>query len=257
MARSPATPSARANGFRFDGSGDANRPSQRKHAPRGWVDNRASPLEGPAVTSCYRLNATAAELAARFGAKVAAADPWRGGTISPGSFAPVVTAGREFVAGPRPPGEGERRLVPRLWGVPPPLSARETGRAVTTVRNPDSPFWIGNLRNSEFRCVAPATAVMLWGRADPVTGRRRQLWLSCADQGSFALAAVWKDSEVASFALLTCPANALLREAGVERMPVILPGNPEALHAWLRGGWERAATLVAPYSSHMGVLDGA
>ncbi|MFN5782833.1 MAG: SOS response-associated peptidase family protein, partial [Novosphingobium sp.] len=171
------------------------------------------------------------------------------------SFAPIVTAGREFVAGPRPPGEPERRLVPRLWGVPPPPSVGDTGRAVLTVRNPDSPFWIGNLRNSEFRCLVPATAVMLWGGTDPTTGKRRQLWLSCADQPLFALAGVWKDSEVASFALLTCPANAALRELGVERMPVILPADPAAARLWLMGGWNRAAALIAPYASGLTRLD--
>jgi putative SOS response-associated peptidase YedK len=201
------------------------------------------------MTVLYRLAASAAEIAARFGARVSAEDPWAGGTISPGQFAPVVTAGREFVAGPRPPGEAERRLVPRLWGVPPPPSAGETGRAVLTVRNPDSPFWIGNLRNSEFRCLVPATSVMLSGGTDPTTGKRRQLWLSCADQPLFALAGVWKDSEVASFALLTCPANAMLRELGVERMPVILPADPAAARIWLLGGWDRASALIAPYAS--------
>lgn len=203
------------------------------------------------MTVLYRLAATAAQIARRCDARAAAEDPWAGGTIAPGSFAPVVTAGREFVAGPRPPGEPERRLVPRLWGVPPPPSAGETGRAVLTVRNPDSPFWIGNLRNSEFRFLVPATSVMLWGSADAVTGKRRQLWLSCADQPLFALAGVWKDSEVASFALLTCPANAALRAAGVERMPVILPGDPRTLTTWLLAGWDRAGPLVAPYSSQM------
>jgi putative SOS response-associated peptidase YedK len=201
------------------------------------------------MTVLYRLSANAAAIAARFGARAAADDPWAGGTISPGSFAPVVTAGREFVAGPRPPGEAERRLVPRLWGVPPPPSAGDTGRAVLTVHNPDSPFWIGNLRNSEFRCLVPATSVMLWGGTDPVTGKRRQLWLSCADQPLFALAGVWKDSEVASFALLTCPANAMLRELGVERMPVMLPADPAPMRTWLLGGWDRASALVAPYAS--------
>ncbi|MEY4238691.1 MAG: hypothetical protein RL339_1292, partial [Pseudomonadota bacterium] len=130
-----------------------------------------------------------------------------------------------------------------------PPSAGETGRAVLTVRNPDSPFWIGNLRNSEFRCLVPATVVMLWGGTDPTTGKRRQLWLSCADQSLFAMAGVWKDSEVASFALLTCPANAALRELGVERMPAILPADPTALRLWLMGGWGRASALVAPYAS--------
>jgi putative SOS response-associated peptidase YedK len=207
------------------------------------------------MTVLYRLAATAGEIAARFGARMAADDPWAGGTIAPGSFAPVVTAGREFIAGARPPGEQERRLIPRLWGVPPPPSAGDMGRAVLTVRNAGSPFWIGNLRNSEFRCLVPATAVMLWGGTDPTNGKRRQLWLSCADQPLFALAGVWKDSEVASFALLTCPANAMLRELGVERMPVILPANPAAAQIWLLAGWDRAGTLIAPYSSHMSQCD--
>ena len=219
--------------------------------PLAWVRR---PGDTRRMTFCYRLNANAAAIARRFDARAGADDPWAGGTIAPGSFAPVVTAGREFIAGPRPSGQSERRLVPRLWGVPPPPSAGETGNAVLTVRNADSPFWIGNLRNSEFRCLVPATEVMLWGGTDPTTGKRRQVWLSCADQPLCALAGVWKDSEVASFALLTCPANAMLREQGVERMPVILPGDPAALHHWLLGGWDRAATLIAPYSSHMSQL---
>lgn len=202
------------------------------------------------MTTLYRLDAPAAHLAEHFGAR-AGEDPWQGGTIAPGRFAPVVTAGREFVAGPRPAGKPERRLVPRLWGVPPPPSAGDGAGAVLTVRNPDSPFWIGNLRNSEFRCLVPATAAMIWGGTDPTTGKRRQLWLSCADQPLFAMAGVWKDSEVPSFALLTCEANAALREQGAERMPAILPPDPAAWHIWLQGGWDRASALVAPYASTM------
>jgi putative SOS response-associated peptidase YedK len=207
------------------------------------------------MTVLYRLAADAAAIGRHFTARADPGDPWAGGTIAPGSFAPVVTAGREFVAGPRPPGEPERRLVPRLWGVPPPPSAGDTGRAVLTVRNPDSPFWIGNLRNSEFRCLVPATAAMLWGGTDPTTGKRRQVWLSCSDQPLFAMAGVWKDSEVASFALLTCPANAALRELGVERMPVILPADPALQRLWLIGSWDRASALVAPYASGLTRLD--
>lgn len=169
-------------------------------------------------------------------------------------FAPIVTTGREFIAGPRPEGDPPRRLVPRLWGVPPPPSAGDTGRAVLTVRNPDSPFWIGNLRNNEFRCLVPATAVMAWGIVDPTTGRRRQLWYGPTDQALFAMAGVWKDSEVPSFALLTCEANAVLREQGLERMPAILPTDSAAWRTWLQGGWDRAGELVAPYASSFTAL---
>ncbi len=201
------------------------------------------------MTVVYRLAAPAATIAAHFGA-AAGSDPWAGGTVSPRQFAPVLTTGREFVAGPR----GERqplRMIPRLWGVPPPPAAGEAGRGVLSVRNPDSPFWIGNLRNSEFRCLVPATALMEWGRTDPVTGKRRQHWFALADQPLFALAGVWKDSEVPSFALLTCEPNAAWRAAGREAMPVILPGDPAARQVWLRAEWKRAAELLVPYPSSL------
>lgn len=201
------------------------------------------------MTVLYRLDCPSVQVARHFGA-AGGADPWAGGPVSPGSFAPVLTMGREFVAGPRQAGQS-LRMVPRQWGVPPPRSAAETGRGVLTVRNPDSPFWIGNLRNSEFRCLVPATAVMAWGRLDPTTGKRRALWLACADQPLFAMAGVWKDSEVPSFALLTCAANALWRDAGHSAMPVILPGDPGAWQTWLRAEWTRAAALLQPYPSSM------
>ena len=153
------------------------------------------------MTVLYRLDAAAPVIARHFGAD-AGRDPWTGGHVAPGGFAPVITAGREFVAGARLERQ-PRRLIPRLWGVPPPPSAGDAARpGVLSVRNPDSPFWIGNLRNSEFRCLIPATAFMEWGKGTDAEGKRRQHWFACADQPLFAFAGVWKDSEVASFALL-------------------------------------------------------
>lgn len=200
------------------------------------------------MTMLYRLDAPASAIAARFAAN-AGSDPWEGGHISPGRFAPVVTTGREFVAGPRPDGEPVRRMTPRLWGVPPPASAGEPGRSVLTVRNLESPFWIGNLRNSEFRCLVPATRFMEWSPGRDAAGKRRQCRIACADQPLFAFAGVWKDSEVPSFALVTCEANAALRSLGRETMPVILPADPTAHRLWLGGDWQRARRLVAPYPS--------
>ena len=63
----------------------------------------------------YRLDAPAAAIMQRFGVPPGR-DPWAGGPIAPGQFAPVITAGREFVAGPRQAGQ-PRRMVPRQWGV--------------------------------------------------------------------------------------------------------------------------------------------
>lgn len=199
----------------------------------------------------YRLDAAARHVAAAFGANERD-DPWSGGHVAPGGFAPVITAGREFVAGPRPDGRTPRRMVPRLWGVPPPPSVLDPPRhGILSVRNAESPFWIGNLRNSEFRCLVPATAFMEWGKGTDRDGKRRRHWFACADQPIFAMAAVWKDSEVPSFALLTCEPNAALRAAGRESMPVILPADPETQDLWLRGGWDRAQALLAPYSSSL------
>ena len=202
------------------------------------------------MTMLYRLDASAADIAQAFAAR-AGEDPWQAGHVAPGSFAPIITAGREFIAGPRPPGEPSRRIIPRLWGVPPPRSAGDNGRAVLTVRNLDSPFWIGNLRNSEFRCLAPATSFMEWGKGSDKESKRRQCWFACADQPIFVFAAVWIDSEVPSFALLTCEANAALRHEGRETMPVILPADPAAHRLWLQGDWNRAQKLVQPYSSSL------
>ena len=198
------------------------------------------------MTVLYRLDASAPEVAAQFGAS-AGADPWRGGQIGPGQFAPVLTAGREAIAGPGRSGQ-PLRMIPRLWGVPPPGPPVDVRNGVLSVRNTKSPFWIGNLRNSEFRCLVPVTMFMEWGRKDPSIGKRRAHWLGCADQPLFAFAAVWKDSEVPSFALLTSEPNALLREIGCFSMPVILPAG-EAQHTWLRGDWSRAEALIAPYAS--------
>lgn len=200
------------------------------------------------MTLLYRLDTTAQTIARHFGAS-AGADPWEGGYAAPGRFAPVITTGREFVAGPRPEGEPTRRMIPRLWGVPPPPSAGDAGRSIATVRNLDSPFWIGNLRNSEFRCLVPATAFMEWGKDKDAEGRRVQHRVTLADQPLFAMAGVWKDSEIPSFALLACKANAALRAIGRETMPVVLAPDPRAWRTWLNGGWDRARALVEPYAS--------
>jgi putative SOS response-associated peptidase YedK len=207
------------------------------------------------MTMLYRLDATAPVIARAFGADERD-DPWAGGHVAPGGFAPVITAGREFVAGPSPQGPTPRRMVPRLWGVPPPPPVEVAPRhGILSVRNPESPFWIGNLRNAEFRCLIPATAFMEWGvassRGTDRDGKRRRHWFACEDQPVFALAGVWKDSEVPSFALLTCEPNAALRHAGRDSMPVILPADPTARDVWLRGGWDRAGKLLVPYPSSL------
>ncbi|MEL7447297.1 MAG: SOS response-associated peptidase family protein [Pseudomonadota bacterium] len=196
------------------------------------------------MTLLYRLDAHAAAIASRFGARLGE-DPWQGGYVAPNRFAPVITAGREFVAGPRPPGKRlQPRITPRLWGVSPPPSTADPMRRVATVRNPDSPFWIGNLRNSEFRCLIPATRFMLWGSGTDYEGRRLKHWFAPEGQPLFAMAGVWKDEEVPGFALLTMDAVGLPKQRGCTSMPLVLPNDEDARQIWLHGGWDRARNLI-------------
>ncbi len=196
------------------------------------------------LTQLYRLDTTAPAIADRFCARLGE-DPWQGAYVAPLKFAPIVTAGREFIAGPRPAGGRlQPRLVPRLWGVAPPPSADDPMRRVTTVRNPDSPFWIGNLRNSEFRCLIPVTSFMLWGSETDYEGRRLKHWFAPPDEPIFAMAGVWKDEEVPGFALLTRDARGAPKEAGCKAMPVVLPDEEQARQIWLHGGWDTARKLI-------------
>ncbi len=207
-------------------------------------------LASTCVTILYRLDANAAQIARHFDAW-AGDDPWPGGTLSPGGFAPVITAGREFIAGARRE-RGRMRMIPRIWGVPPPPNVPYDGRnAVLSVRNPDSPFWVGNLRNSEFRCLVPASAFMEWGKGVDREGKRIRHWFSASDQPLFAFAGVWKDSEIPTFALLTCEPNATLRAAGRDSMPAILPADRRAWQTWLYAGWKDAREVIAPYPSSL------
>lgn len=188
-------------------------------------------------------------MAARFGAR-AGNDPWERGYIAPVKFAPVVTAGRDFIAGPNPSLRGpsggrlQPRITPRLWGVQPPPNADDPTRRIAHIRNPDSPFWIGNLRNSEFRCLIPATSFMLWGSETDYEGRRLKHWFAPEDQRIFAIAGVWKDEEIPGFAILTRDARGAAKEAGCRSMPLILPGGDVAHQTWLHGGWDRARALI-------------
>ena len=201
------------------------------------------------MTLLYRLDAPSPAIAARFGARPGD-DPWAGGYAVPGKFAPVVTAGREFIAGSRPTGKRlQPRIVPRLWGVPPPPAADDPTRLVATVRNPDSPFWIGNLRNSEFRCLVPATAFMEWGSETDYEGRRLRHWFAPEGEPIFAMAGVWKDNEVPGFALLTVKASGLPGKLGCKSMPVVVTQDRDAQQTWLHGNWDTAESVLREAST--------
>jgi len=171
------------------------------------------------VAHPYQLDATAAQIATALGADPGK-DVWAGGSIVPGGFAPVVVQGKGRM----------RYLIPRQWGVPPPPRGTQV---VTHVRNLESPFWIGTLRHTEFRCLVPATAF-----------RGGAAWFAVPDQPVFAFAGIWRDSEVPSFAILTTPGDGLYPAEGVATMPVIL--RPTDYGKWLSTDWKLAQDLVAP-----------
>jgi putative SOS response-associated peptidase YedK len=183
----------------------------------------------------YRLDVPANQIAATFGADPGL-DPWPGDYVAPGKFAPVVVQGKEA-----------RRLVPRVWGVPPPPKiAAGGGRPVHNVRNLDSPFWAGTLRHTEFRCLVPVTSFMEWGG---VKGMRTQHWFTLPSEPVFAFAGIWRDSEVPSFAFLTCDPNPLVGAVHPKAMPVIL--NPWDYDRWLNADWADARKLVDPFPSQL------
>jgi putative SOS response-associated peptidase YedK len=164
------------------------------------------------MPATYRLDAPAAAIARALGAD-GGDDPWEGGAVVPGGYAPVVIGGKG----------GSRSIVPRQWGVPPPPRGEHV---VIHVRNLASPFWIGTLRHTEFRCLVPATGFL-----------SRRVWHGWPGRPVMAFAGIWRDSEVPSFAILTAQAG-----PGAPVLPVILP--PEHYRRWLSEDWKQAQGLV-------------
>jgi putative SOS response-associated peptidase YedK len=188
------------------------------------------------MCSLYRLDAPAHDIAAIFDADPGA-DPWVGGYVAPGRFGPVVVGGRN----------GRRVLTPRLWGVPPPPAGN---RPVTNVRNLKSPFWLGTLKHTEFRCLVPVTRFQEWGGQK---GARSQQWFSIPSEPVFAFAGIWRDSEILSFAFLTTEPNSLAEPVHAKSMPMIL--QPEDYDIWLRADWKDAQQLVSPFPSQLMIME--
>jgi putative SOS response-associated peptidase YedK len=187
------------------------------------------------MTNLYRLDAPASAIAAAFGAE-AGDDPWTGDYVAPGRPAPVIVSdGR---------GGSRRFLRPKLWGVPPPPQGT---RPVTTVRNLQSPFWIGTLRHPELRCLVPATGFAEWSGA---AGAKRQRWFSVPARPIFAFAGIQRQIEDwPGFAILTTDPNRLVAHYQPKAMPVIV--HAEDYDRWLAADWREAATLVTAYPSQL------
>ncbi|ALJ15121.1 SOS response-associated peptidase family protein [Sphingopyxis macrogoltabida] len=187
------------------------------------------------MTSLYRLDAPASAIAAACGAE-AGNDPWMGGYVAPGRPAPVIVSdGR---------GGARRYLRPKLWGVPPPPQGTQP---VTTVRNLESPFWIGTLRHPELRCLVPATAFPAWSGA---AGAKRQHWFSVSSRRIFAFAGIQRQIEDwPGFAIVTTEANRLVAHHRPGAMPVII--HAEDYGRWLSADWREAKALVSAFPSQL------
>jgi putative SOS response-associated peptidase YedK len=182
------------------------------------------------VTSHYRLDFTSHQIAAALSADQGP-DPWAGGVLSPGEFAPVITRSQKT---------GRHFVRPVVWGFPAPGGERLGPRWVANVRNIESPFWVGTLRHIELRCVVPATSFMLRGKGG-------QHWFAVDGQPIFAMAGIWRDlTDMPVFAIVTTDPSGLAKEAGASAMPVIL--EQCRIEDWLRSDWKEAQSLVAAYA---------
>lgn len=190
--------------------------------------------------NAYQLDACSADIAESFSAH-AGPDPWQGGQISVGQFAPVVVlSGRT----------GGKVMRPMHWGYPasgqsPEMTAVGQMRWVSSVRNLDSPFWVGNLRHRELRCLVPMTEF-------PLPGGRSKALQTCrlTSAKCFAVAGIWRDlTDMPVFAILTTEPSAALYPVEGGKAPASVPAILATADwsRWLTGDWPDVRSLIRPY----------
>ena len=156
---------------------------------------------------------------------------------------------------------GGLRLETMEWGFPGPAAAK--GRAVTNIRNLDSPFWRSALNNVERRCIVPVTRFCEWtAEPDPATKRKRKVWFGLHEhEPLFAFAGLWRPGardggDGPYMAFLTCDANAVVGAVHPKAMPVILRAK-DAL-VWLDHDRESACALAQPFAdADMRIIESA
>lgn len=157
--------------------------------------------------------------------------------IFPDQLAPVVRKDRE----------GVREMLNMRWGFPPAGGGK---RPVTNVRNLDSPYWRGWLRDG-FRCLVPVTSFVEYTDTPPKVAHWYALGL---DRPLFCFAGIWRPWEGVRgkeedkhrlFAILTTDANALTKSVHGAAMPVMLAGDD--LDVWMDGSEDEALKLARPF----------
>ena len=158
--------------------------------------------------------------------------------IFPDQLAPVVGNSKE----------GQREMAMMRWGFPP---AGGSKRPLTNVRNLNSSYWNGWLRNPRFRCAVPATSFVEYTDAAPKVAH----WFALSDERPlFCFAGIWRpwrgmrgkeDTTHLLFAILTTEPNELIKPIHAGAMPVVLTGSE--IDVWLDGSTEDALALARPF----------
>ncbi|MGZ8346535.1 MAG: SOS response-associated peptidase [Allosphingosinicella sp.] len=150
--------------------------------------------------------------------------------------------------------DGRRVLDVMPWGIirtMPGKSGKPIQKAVTNVRNLDSPFWRSTVANPAQRCLVPFTsfAEPRPGK-DPETGRPANWWFTIDGEEVSAFAGIWRFNEGRPrFAFLTCEPNPLVAPLHPKAMPVIL--QPDDYGRWLDGEAADACSLAQPFPSQL------
>ena len=190
------------------------------------------------MCNLYSMTATVDELRRTFGS-------FDGDTINLPPFDEIYPGYRAPVL--RRSDGGGLKLDMMTWGFPGPASAG--ARAITNVRNLQSPFWRSALNDRKRRCIVPATTFCEWtAEPDPASNRKAKVWFGLAEQEPplFAFAGIWRPGEEGPFmAFLTCDANQTVGAVHPKAMPVML--RPADVGRWLDSERADACALAQPF----------
>jgi putative SOS response-associated peptidase YedK len=182
------------------------------------------------MCNLYTTKATAAEIAAAFGAQL----PMNFNTPEesyPGTPGMVVHED-----------DGRRIMQSMTWGFPLRLkgmSPTAKPKPVNNIADLRKPMWVGLARKPEWRCLIPLTA---FAEAEGPKGSKTRTWFNVKGEPIFAWAGLWRVSAewgpVYSGVMTDC--NEAIRPVH-NRMPVLL--MPDEYDRWLHGEFEEAVSF--------------
>lgn len=153
----------------------------------------------------------------------------------------------------RDPSDGARVLDCMTWGIMCTVkgkSGKAIQKAVTNVRNLQSPFWRSTIAKPEQRCLVPFTSFAEPKPGKGEDGRPAQHWFTIPSAPLSCFAGIWRWSEGKNrFAFLTCEPNPLVKPLHEKAMPVIL--QPEDYDRWLDGKADEVCKLAVGFPSQL------